>query len=192
MTQTMTQSMAKQRIDPVNPPYSSKTQSMFDVVMPAGMEPLKLFRTLATNDRVFSRFMRAGILDKGPVAIRDRELVIHRTTALCACEYEWGVHVAAFGRPLGFSDELIQATVQADADDPIWTPAQKTLVALCDQLHATSTISDELWEQLGCHYTEPQLLELIYLVGMYHSVSFLSNALGIELEDFAERFPAAS
>ncbi len=56
--------------------------------MPDGMDPLVLFRVLATSERIFPRFMRAGVLDKGPVEIRHRELVIHRTTALCGAEYE--------------------------------------------------------------------------------------------------------
>jgi len=38
--------------------------------MPEGIEQPALFRTLATNGRIFPRFMRAGVLDRGPVEIR--------------------------------------------------------------------------------------------------------------------------
>jgi alkylhydroperoxidase family enzyme len=182
--------MSRARIAPLDPPYSAETRKLFDLVMPEGVEPIRLFRTIATNQRIFPRFMRAGVLDEGPVAIRDREIVIHRTTALCRSEYEWGVHVTAFARPLGFSDELIRATATAGADDPIWTPAQSVLVRMCDELHETQTISDELWEALSEHFTSEQLVELVYLVGIYHTVSFLTNGLRIELEEFGERFPA--
>ncbi len=181
--------MTEPRIAPLDPPYDAATQKLFDLVMPEGMEPLQLFRTLATNPRIFPRFMRAGVLDRGPVAIRDRELVIHRTTARCRSEYEWGVHVTAFARPLGLSDEWIRATVASGPDDPIWTPAQAALVRLCDELHDTSGISAALWKELRGHFSEEQLLELIYTVGMYHAVSFLTNALGLEPEAFGERFP---
>ncbi len=108
------------RIAPVEPPYSAEDQKMFDLVMPEGMEPLELFRVLARSERVFRRFMRAGVLDRGPIPIRDREIVIHRTTALCGAEYEWGVHAAAFGAAAGLSPEEVEATVEADADDPVW------------------------------------------------------------------------
>ena len=181
--------MSQQRIAPLEPPYARKTQELFDLAMPEGMDPLKLFRTLATNERIFPRFMRSGILDRGPVAIRDRELVIHRTTARCGCEYEWGVHVSAFARPLGLSEEIIRATVKAGCDDPIWTPEQSALIRLCDELHDTSGISDELWQELKEHFSEAQILELIYTVGVYHTVSFLTNGLRVELEDNGERFP---
>lgn len=181
--------MTEPRIVPQDPPYDDATQKLFDLAMPEGMEPLRLFRTLATNPRVFPRFMRAGVLDRGPVAIRDRELVIHRTTARCRSEYEWGVHVTTFARPLGLSEEWIRATVTAGPDDPIWTPAQSALVRLCDELHDTSGISETLWKELRGHFSEEQLLELIYTVGMYHAVSFLTNGLDLEPETFGERFP---
>ena len=179
------------RIAPIEAPYAPETQKLFDLVMPEGMDPLLLFRTLARSDRIFPRFMRAGVLDRGPVDIRDRELVIHRTTARCGGEYEWGVHVAAFARPLGLSEEWIRATRCADADDPVWTAAQAALVRLCDALHDTQRISDALWEELRRHFGEEQLIELIYTVGMYHAVSFLTNGLALPNEPFGERFPPA-
>lgn len=181
--------MSSQRIPPLDPPCAPETQKLFDLVMPAGMEPLKLFRTLAANERIFPRFMRAGVLDRGPVEIRDRELVIHRTTARCGSEYEWGVHVNAFARPLELSEEVIAATVTASWRDPLWTPSQSALIRLCDELHDTSSISDELWAELEEHFSADQIVELIYTAGLYHAVSFLTNGLRIELEDFGERFP---
>jgi len=181
--------MTEPRIAPLSPPYDDETRKLFDVVMPDGMEPLLLFRTLATNPRIFPRFMRAGVLDRGPVEIRDRELVIHRTTARCGCEYEWGVHVAAFARPLGLSEPWIRATVRGGPDDPAFSPAHSALVRLCDELHDASRISDALWQELRGHFSEEQLLELIYTVGMYHAVSYLANALSLEPEAFGERFP---
>jgi alkylhydroperoxidase family enzyme len=183
--------MAAARIAPLDPPYDEETRRLFDLVMPPGMEPLRLFRTLARSRRIFPRFMRAGVLDRGPVAIRDRELVIHRTTARCGSEYEWGVHVAAFARPLGMSNAWIRATVAAGPDDPIWSPREAALVRLCDALHDTATIPPPLWEELRRHFDEEQILELIYTAGMYHAVSFLTNGLALEPEPFGERFAAA-
>ena len=97
--------MSRPRIAPLDPPYPPEVQKLFEIVMPEGEDPLLLFRTLATSARVFPRFMRAGVLDRGPIEIRDRELVIHRTTARCGSEYEWGVHAAVFARGLGLGDD---------------------------------------------------------------------------------------
>ena len=181
--------MNSPRIRPLDPPYDPDVQKLFDLVMPEGMEPLLLFRTLARSSRIFPRFMRAGVLDRGPVPIRDRELVIHRTTARCGSEYEWGVHVNAFARPLGLDEAWSDRTVLAPPDDPAWTPRQAALVRLCDELHDSSDVSDETWEALRTEFDDDQILELIYTVGMYHAVSFLTNALRLPLEPAGARFP---
>lgn len=176
------------RIAPIDPPYSDENTKLFNLAMPPGMEPLELFRVLARNPRIFPRFMRGGILDKGPIPIRDREIVIHRTTANCRAEYEWGVHVAAFGRPLEMGDAVLRATVESNWDDPVFSERQQALVRLCDELHQDSTISDQGWETLRKHFDEERILELIYTVGLYHAVSFLVNGLDLSNEAFAPGF----
>jgi alkylhydroperoxidase family enzyme len=176
------------RIAPLAPPYPASVRQLFDLVMPEGMEPLELFRVLARSERLFPRFMRAGVLDRGPVPIRDREIVIHRTTARCGAEYEWGVHVAAFGRPLGLGEDVLRATLGGAADDPAFDARQSALVRMCDELHDSSTLSAEGWAGLREHFDELQILELLYTAGMYHSVSFLCNALDLAPEAFAARF----
>jgi len=176
------------RIEPLKPPYSEATQKLFDLAMPEGMEPIELFRVMARSERLLPRFMRAGVLDRGPVPIRDREIVIHRTTARCGAEYEWGVHVSAFGRPLELGEDVLRAIVHGDAKDPAFDDRQQALVQLCDELHDTSTLSDAGWTRLREHFDELQILELIYTVGMYHSVSFLVNGLALENEPFGARF----
>jgi len=176
------------RIKPVEAPFSEDTQKLFDLAMPEGMEPLSLFRVMARSERLLPRFMRSGVLDRGPVPIRDREIVIHRTTALCHAEYEWGVHVSAFGRPLELGEEVLAAIVCGEATDSAFDARQATLIQLCDELHETSTLRSETWARLGEHFDELQILELIYTVGMYHTVSFLVNGLDLENETFGARF----
>jgi len=116
--------------------------------------------------------------------------VIHRTCARTGAEYEWGVHVVAYGRAVGLSDEQITATAIGTADDPAWSEHDALLVRLADELHDTCTVSDELWAELAERYTEVQLLELLIIAGQYRLISYLVNAVAIEREPWAERFPA--
>ena len=92
-------------------------------MMPPGVEPLRLFRTVAHNRHILEKLRSTGayLLNFGAVDPADREIVIHRTCARCGCEYEWGVHVLAFGRPLGLSEKQISATVLGDQSDPAWS-----------------------------------------------------------------------
>ena len=84
------------RIAPLNPPYAPEIQAAFDAIMPPGVPPLVLFRTLAVNERIYQRFRAGGLLDRGLLTLRQREIVIDRTCAVNRCEYEWGVHIAVF------------------------------------------------------------------------------------------------
>jgi 4-carboxymuconolactone decarboxylase len=181
------------RIAPLEAPYEPEVARTLERLMPPGVEPLKLFRTVAVNHAVLERFRTTGayLLNFGTVDPADREVVIHRTCALCGCEYEWGVHAVVFGRPLGFTDEQLAASVHGDSRDPAWSSRQQLLVKLADELHHTGTVGDTLWERLAAEWNAPQLVELLALAGFYHLVSFMANAAGVELEEAGERFPSA-
>ena len=184
---------ATPRIAPVEPPYDDETADVLRKWMPPGadVEPLKLFRTLAVHSDLASRMrpLGAGILGHGRVDPREREIVIHRTCARAGAEYEWGVHAVAFGRPLGLTDAQLTATMHGGPDDPAWSARDGLLVRLCDELHATATISDELWELLAAEWTPDQLLELVVIAGWYRLIAYVINACGVEPEAWAEPLP---
>ena len=109
--------------------------------MPPGVEPLKLFRTVAHNQHVLDALPqhRAPTCSTSArVDPLEREILIHRTCARCGCEYEWGVHAAVFARAVGLTDEQLEATVNGGADDPRWSERQSLLVRLADELHDTA------------------------------------------------------
>ncbi len=183
------------RIAPLEPPYEAEAGEMLAKWMPPGgdVEPLRLFRTLARNLELTGRMrpLGAGILGRSAsVPPLLREVMIHRTCALAGNEYEWGVHVAAFGRPLGLSDEQLRSTVHGSSADACWEAEQALVMALAEELHETSTISPQLWSRLSAAFAEEQLIELLTTAGWYHVIAYLCNGLAIELEEWAPRFPA--
>ncbi len=181
------------RIAPIEPPYDPDVARTLERMMPPGMEPLKLFRTVAHNPHILDKLRSTGayLLNFGTLQPADRELVIHRTCARCGCEYEWGVHAAMFARQVGLTDEQLRATVTGSAGDPAFSREQGQLIAFVDALHDQADVPETLWRELADRYSDAQLVELVALVGQYHGVSFTANALGIELEESAERFPTA-
>jgi len=176
------------RIAAAEPPYSSAVQTALDNIMPAGFPPLALFRTLAVNERVFHRVMAGGLLDRGTLTLREREIVIDRTCWRCGAEAEWGVHVTWFGPRAKLTDPEIAALCHDVLPDGCFDERERLLVALCDELHATSRINDELWSSLAAAFRPDQLVELVVLAGFYHTISFAVNAFGIPNESFAARF----
>jgi alkylhydroperoxidase family enzyme len=91
------------RIAPLRPPYKPDIEAMLQKWMSAApeLESLKLFRTLALNRELAQRMGSLGGLlrDGRRVEPREREIVIHRMTARCGAEYEWGVHAVVYGKP---------------------------------------------------------------------------------------------
>jgi len=178
------------RIAPAEPPYPPDIAEALERIMPPGLEPLALFRTMAKSPRVFGKMFAGGLLDKGPISLRQREIVIDRTTARLGCEYEWGVHVALFAGKVGFGADEIAATAHGPSDAACWSAPEQALLALVDDLVDRRTIADATWSALAAHFDEAQILEAIALTGYYHTISFLCRGLEIALEDWAARFPA--
>ncbi|MGD0968763.1 MAG: carboxymuconolactone decarboxylase family protein [Candidatus Aquilonibacter sp.] len=178
------------RLSPAEPPYEPAIAEALARVTPPGTEPLLLFRTMARSPRVFSKMFAGSLLDKGPLSLRQRELVIDRTTARLKCEYEWGVHTALFAERVKFSPEQIAAIVHGPPDDACWEPAEQALLALVDDLVDHHTIEDATWQRLRAHFDDAQILDAIALVGYYHTISFLCRGLDLAPESFAARFPS--
>jgi alkylhydroperoxidase family enzyme len=178
------------RVEPLPPPYPPELQKVLDAIMPPGVSPLVLFTTLARVPRIWDRFRAGSLLDRGPVSLRHREIVIDRTCARCRCAYEWGVHVAFFAERVALTPAQLQATVHGTAADSAWSNDERLLIRMVDELHDSATISDEVWNGLAATFSVEQILELIALVGFYHTVSFFANGLRLPVEPQSVPFPS--
>ncbi|QNE16694.1 carboxymuconolactone decarboxylase family protein [Kribbella qitaiheensis] len=180
------------RLHPVEPPYSDAVKRLLTKLMPpdSGYEPLLLFRILALNTDLASRAhpMASGLLVKGSLPARDRELLISRTTARAGAEYEWGVHAVVFAEAVGLDRDLVDKLALGPLDAAFDGP-DLLLVTAADELHDRATLSDETWSSLRVRYDDAQLIELILLVGWYRTLSTLINAVELPLEAWAARFP---
>jgi alkylhydroperoxidase family enzyme len=176
------------RIAPLQPPYEPEIQGQFDRIM-RGAPPLMLFRVMAGNPRAWEKFRAGSLLDRGPLSLREREIVIDRTTALTNCEYEWGVHVATFAEAAHLTEEQVRATMLGPADAPCWSGVEQALIATVDALHARAMLSDQEFKALSAHYDDAKIFEIILLCGFYRTVSYLANGFDLPLEAKAARFP---
>jgi alkylhydroperoxidase family enzyme len=175
------------RIALLEPPYAPDIQEQFDRIM-RGAPPLVLFRAMAGHARAWEKFRAGSLLDRGPLSLREREIVIDRTCALNRCEYEWGVHVATFAAAAHLTGEQVRATVSSSADASCWSEAERAMIAAVDALHHRATLSDAEFGALAAHYDTDKILEIILLCGFYRTVSYLANGLRLPLEEKAARF----
>lgn len=175
------------RLAPLAEPYPPAVAEELARMMPPGMPPIGLFRTVAHNPRVLSRWRGGALLDKGSISLREREIVILRTTARLGAEYEWGVHVAYFAVKAELGEAERAATVHRGAE--AWDGAEAVLIRIVDALVDDATLDDALWAEAGAHFSPAQIVEILSLVGFYHLVSFVVNATGVAREPGAPGFP---
>jgi alkylhydroperoxidase family enzyme len=176
------------RIAPLSPPYAPEIQEQFDRIM-RGAPPLVLFRVMAGQTRAWEKFRAGSLLERGPLSLREREIVIDRTCALNRCEYEWGVHVTAFAQAAQLSEQEVRATVHGGADAHCWSEAERAMLVAVEALHHRATLSEAEFAGLRAHHDDAKILEIIQLCGFYRTVSYLANALALPLERNAARFP---
>lgn len=185
------------RISPLEEPFPAAVADLFHSYIPAGLPPLRLARTTVNNlpmARALSQLDWYVLSDALSLDLRAREIIIHRTCALCGSEYQWGLHVAVFAERAGLSDEQIRSLVYGSSTDDCWTAQRdRLLVDLADQLHVTSDVDDELWAQLSDSFDEEQLLDLLALCGWVHTIGFLTRGARMDpepgLPGFADVLP---
>jgi 4-carboxymuconolactone decarboxylase len=152
-------------------------------------EPYNIYRTFAYHPELLRQWVvfADGIRFAGRLPARASELLILRTGWNCRSEYEWGQHVR-WARAAGVTDEELSALCRDVSAHP-WQANEAALLHAADELHVDATVSSSTWEALVAAYDEAEIIEIILLVGQYHGVSFLLNALRIERDVDLGAFP---
>ena len=152
---------------------------------------LKLFGTLGHHPTLLGRWLGfAGTLLNGALPAREREMAVLRTAWLCQVDYEWGPHAAA-ARAAGLTDDDLARIIAGPSADE-WDAADAALLRAVDELHADARLRDATWDALASRFTEPQMIELLMLIGQYHLAAFTLNSLRLTAEPGAEPLPGAA
>jgi alkylhydroperoxidase family enzyme len=170
------------RISPLEYPFPPFFEQAMARLMPPGMEPIALFRTLATSQRAWEKLSAGSLLDRGPLPLREREIVIDRTTARCGCSYEWGLHVALFATPAALTEAQIQDTAADSPNASLWSEPELVLLRSVDALLDRKQLTDEEFDAVRAHYSDEQILEIVQLIAFYHGVALICGALALAPE----------
>ena len=164
------------------------TQQILKKMMPEGIPPLKLFKALANNERILDKLKNSNLLDHGVLSLKEREIIIDRTTAMAGAEYEWGVHIAFFAKKIDLTKPQIQSLAHGKSSDDCWTDNEKIIIEFCDELHHTSHISDPTYKKMNEFWNEEQIIEAVTITGYYRMISYLVNVIRPEHEEYAHSF----
>ena len=179
------------RISPVTEPDPRVQQLLDAAAVPGGgpdTAPLNIFATLAHHPKVMRRSNQLGgtLLFSGSLPARDREIVILRVGWNCRSVYEFGQHTV-IGSRSGVSSEEIRALAGGDTEG--WSPQDRALVALADELCEHDCVSDATWSALTGHFGDPEMIELVVLAGYYRLISGFLNSAGVQLDPGVPGWP---
>jgi len=144
-----------------------------------GTEPPAVFLTLGRNPRMFwSWLLFAGsMMPGGRLGRRETELVILRVATLAGSEYELTQH-RRLGRRAGLTSDEVDRVAEGPGA-PGWSDADRLLLRVADELHATEDLTDATWTELRATHDERVCLELVMLVGHYRMLATALTTLRV-------------
>ena len=152
-------------------------------------QPLNIFATLAHNPGLLRRQNQFGgrFLFRGSIDERAREIVILRSAYRSRSVYEFGQHTI-IGERCGLRPDEIARLARSDVGEG-WSPAERRLITMVDELSDDDCVTDETWAGLRADYDDGQLVEVLLLPGYYRMIAGFLNSAGVELEDDAPGWP---
>ena len=158
--------------------FYDKAEGRFEMLL----NIFKVFGHTPELGTVFTDLVMA-ILKDGELDWLTKELLILKATHRNDCQYCVVQH-ETLSKRLGISEEKI-ADIGDDRyqSSPHFTDAEKTLMDLTVQIGVDANrLSKDLWDRLHEHFTEPQIVEAVFVITIYIAVSKFGDALGVELE----------
>ena len=142
-----------------------------------------VFTTLGRHPKLLKRWMVFAnhCLLKSSLPPRERELVILRAGWLSGSAYEWAQH-NRIALEAGLTQEEIDR-VKEGGTAAGWSDAEACLLKAVDELLDTKTMSDESWAGINKHFSEEQILDIIFTAGNYALLAMALNTLRVEVDD---------
>jgi alkylhydroperoxidase family enzyme len=171
------------RIVPLEPPYDDDAAAALELLGP----PIQLFRVLARYPALARGVTGWGsyyLSRRSGLTLRQRELVIDRTTARCGADYEWGVHLAVYAEKVDLTAEQVDSLATGEYSDACWAdPGDRAVLRAVDELHESCDLGDATWSSLVDEVGEHGALDVVLLAGWYHAISYAVRVLRLPLED---------
>ena len=158
--------------------FYDKAEARFEMLL----NIFKVFGHAPELGTVFTDTVMAMLKD-GELDWVTKELLILKATHRNECQYCVVQHETLSQR-LGISAEKIE-DIGGDRykTSPHFTDAEKALLDLTVQIGIDANrVPKELWDRLHGHFTEPQIVEAVFVITQYIAISKFGDALGVVLE----------
>jgi alkylhydroperoxidase family enzyme len=114
------------------------------------------------------------------LAHRLRELMVLRIAWRTHSTYEWVQHVKLGERYEVTRDDVVAVTQGPDAER--WSRLERDVLIATDELLDDHRIGDDTWARLAEQLDEPQLVEVVFVVGTYSCLAMVFNSFGLQLD----------
>jgi len=169
-------------------PMNQWDESLDHVVSDMDGRPLNIHALLANHPPLLDAWwtLRNYLIRGGNLRQRDCELAILRVASRMNSWYEWASHVVR-GLDAGVTLEEIK---RVRSDDGTWDKRDAALLEAVDEILRDHRLSAETLKRLGAFFTDPQVLDLVQLQGMYTTLACTIATWDLELDaHVAARLP---
>ena len=142
-----------------------------------GHAPVEMLQAMCLRPEILRAFAGFGgsVYPGGLLERRIQELVIITASATNECQFCTDAHCDIVD--LG---DIVADPIAAIADPTALPPRERlaveyTRAVIADSNHVPDTVSNELHE----HFTDPELVELTFLIGYINMLNLFNNALGV-------------
>lgn len=158
--------------------FYEKAEARFEMLL----NIFKVFGHTPELGEVFTDSVMAMLKD-GELDWVTKELIILKATHRNECQYCVVQH-ETLSKRLGISEDKI-ADIGGNRyqTSPHFSDAEKTLMDLTVQIGVDANrVPAELWRRLNQHFSDPQIVEAVYVITQYIAISKFGDALGVVLE----------
>lgn len=163
----------------------ARTKAFYDKATERFEMLLNIFKVFGHTPELGEAFTQSvmAMLKDGELDWTTKELIILKATHRNECQYCVVQH-ETLSKRMGIADEKI-ADIGGDRyqSSPHFSDSEKALLDLTVQIGLdANNVSQSLWNRLHEHFSEPQIVEAVYVITQYIAISKFGDALGVALE----------
>lgn len=158
-------------------------ERLYGLMEAMGNPPPNMHLTFGKNPALYAKWLPFAtyIMPASSLPARDRQILILRSAFNWRCGYAWAQHVRISKRLGALADGEIAALDGSGAF--AWAPKDAALIAACDDCTRAAEIGEASWAMLARHYSEPELLDVVFTIGQYALISIALKSLRVRLDD---------
>ncbi|HEX6048266.1 MAG TPA: carboxymuconolactone decarboxylase family protein [Gemmatimonadaceae bacterium] len=142
-----------------------------------GQPPVEMIQAMCLRPEILGAFAGFGnsVYPGGVLERRIKELVIITASETNDCQFCTNSHCDLVGNA-----DIVHDPLAAIADPSSLPPRERVAIAYTRAVMADSNhVPDDLASELHEHFTDPELVELTFLIGYINMLNLFNNALGV-------------